>query len=276
MAGGRLVPIATGGVLVAVAAGGLWYLARPAPESAPEVHVPAAAEQQPAGPDAAAVRAALAAVSCVNGDAVTEPGGVVVLEGTAAAADLVEEAARQAGAVPGVSSVDNRLTVAPEPGCHAAAQALRLLDGGSGTPPQVTLSKPGGLYLDQDYLVVEVALPEGASGHVYVDVLTDAGSVYHLLPEPLAQANQLQAGGRVRVGVEAAERRDGVRHWQVSPPYGAAYLLATVTEHPLYEGLRPIEEPLDAYMPVLLAALQDSSSGAKAAQVQHLEFRPRS
>jgi hypothetical protein len=276
MAGGRLVPIATGGVLVAVAAVGLWYMAWPAPESAPEVQAPAVAERQPAGVDAAAVRAALAAVPCVKGDAVTEPGGVVLLEGTAATADLVEEAARQAGAVPGVSSVDNRLTVAPEPGCHAAAQVLRLLDAGSGAPPQVTLSKPGGLYLDQDYLVVEVALPGGAGGHVYVDVLTDAGSVYHLLPEPLAQANRLQAGGRVRIGVEAAERQDGVRHWQVSPPYGAAYILATVTEHPLYEGLRPIEEPLDAYMPVLLAALQDASSGAKAAQVQHLEFRPRS
>ena len=276
MAGGRLVPIATGGVLVAVAAVGLWHLARPATESAPEVEAPAVAERQPAGPDAAAVRAALVAVPCVKGDAVTGPDGVVVLEGTAAAADLAEEVARQAGAVPGVSSVDNRLTVAAEPGCHAAAQALRLLDAGSGTPPQITLSKPGGLYLDQDYLVVEVALPGGAGGHVYVDVLTDSGSVYHLLPEPLAQANRLQAGERVRIGVEAAERRDGVRHWQVSPPYGAAYILATVTEHPLYEGLRPIEEPLEAYMPVLLAALQDASSGAKAAQVQHLEFRPRS
>ena len=162
------------------------------------------------------------------------------------------------------------------PGCTLAAQALRTLDGtGSAAPPEITLNRPGGVYVDQEYLVVEVDLPDEVGGYVYLDVLTDAGQVYHLLPEPLREDNALDAGGEIRVGVEAAERRDGVRHWQVSGPFGAGYLLASVSENPLYEGLRPIEEPLDDYRDVLLGALADPKTGVKSARVERLEFRPR-
>jgi hypothetical protein len=87
--------------------------------------------------------------------------------------------------------------------------------------------------------------------------------------------NQIPAGGEIRVGVEAAERRDGVRFWRVSAPFGDGYLLALVSEQPLYQGLRPVEEDIVDYQNVLLAALSDTDGGRTAARVERLEFRPR-
>jgi hypothetical protein len=118
-------------------------------------------------------------------------------------------------------------------------------------------------------------MPKGLGGKLYLDVLTDAGTAYHLLPEPMNAANELPPGGRVRVGVEAEDRALDVRHWQVGPPFGAAYLVAVASERPLSEEPRPLEEPLAAYLPVLLAGLADPATGGKAARVQRIEFRPR-
>ena len=106
-------------------------------------------------------------------------------------------------------------------------------------------------------------------------MLTDAGEVYHLLPEPLRTDNELPAGGEIRVGVEQAERRDGVRNWEVGEPFGKGYLLALVSEKPLYAELRPLEELIVDYREVLLKALADQGSGRKSAQITQLEFRPR-
>jgi hypothetical protein len=105
-------------------------------------------------------------------------------------------------------------------------------------------------------------------------VLTDAGAVYHLLPEELTPNNALPAGGRIRIGVEAAERRQGVRDWQASPPFGPAYIVAVASERPLFPALREVEEPAAGYIDLLLASLADTP-GAKAVRVRRVEFRPR-
>ena len=153
------------------------------------------------------------------------------------------------------------------PGCALAAEALRAVETSAGEAPQLTLNRPDGVYLDQDYLVIETALPADLGGYLYLDVLTDAGNVYHLLPEPMREDNELSAGGEIRVGVEAAERRDGVRFWQVGEPFGEGYLLAVVSENPLYRGLRPVEETIADYQDVLLEALANPATGRKWAQV---------
>ena len=106
--------------------------------------------------------------------------------------------------------------------------------------------------------------------------MNDDGTVIHLLPGPLREDNALPAGGEIRVGVAAErERREGVRHWQVSGPFGEGYLLATLSENRLYEGLRPEVEPLADYREVLLDALLDPATGRKTAQVERIEFRLR-
>jgi len=161
------------------------------------------------------------------------------------------------------------------PGCALAETVLRALETPGAAPPKVTLNRPGGIYLDREFLVVETELPAETGGYLYLDVLTDAGDVYHLLPEPLRQDNELPAGGEIRVGVEQAERRDGVRHWQIGEPFGKGYLLALVSEKPLYDELRPVEESIADYRDVLLKALADQGTGKKAAQITPMEFRPR-
>jgi hypothetical protein len=161
------------------------------------------------------------------------------------------------------------------PGCALAEHVLRTLETPGAAPPKVTLNRPGGIYLDREFLVVETELPAGAGGYLYLDVLTDAGDVYHLLPEPLRQDNELPAGGEIRVGVEQAERRDGVRHWQIGEPFGKGYLLALVSEKPLYEELRPVEESIADYREVLLKALADEGTGRKSVEITQIEFRPR-
>jgi hypothetical protein len=67
-----------------------------------------------------------------------------------------------------------------------------------------------------------------------------------------------------------------VRHWQVAAPFSEGYLLATVSEKRLYDGLRPIEETITEYRDVLLQSLADPATGRKSARVERIEFRPRS
>jgi serine/threonine-protein kinase len=161
------------------------------------------------------------------------------------------------------------------PGCALAAQALSTLQPAASESPTLVLNRPNGVYLDEEYLVIETELPPDLGGYLYLDVLTDAGAVYHLLPEPMRENNEVPAGGEIRVGVEEAERRDGIRFWQVGEPFGEGYLLALVSEKPLYQGLRPIEESIADYQDVLLEALANPETGRKSAQVERIEFRPR-
>lgn len=164
---------------------------------------------------------------------------------------------------------------ADAPGCVLAADALSTSKTPVSEAPQLTLNRPDGIYLDQEYLVIEAVLPPDLEGYLYLDVLTDAGDVYHLLPEPMREDNQVAAGGKFKVGVEESERAPGVRHWQAAPPFGPGYVLALVSEKPLYPEPRPIEETITDYQDVLLEALADPAIGKKAAQVVRLEFRPR-
>jgi hypothetical protein len=161
------------------------------------------------------------------------------------------------------------------PGCTLAENVLRALETPGAAAPKVTLNRPRGIYLDREFLVVEAELPAEIGGYLYLDVLTDAGEVYHLLPEPLRQDNELPAGGEIRVGVEQAERRDGVRHWEIGEPFGKGYVLALVSEKPLYQGLRPVAESIADYRAVLLKAIADQGTGRKSAQITPIEFRPR-
>ena len=104
---------------------------------------------------------------------------------------------------------------------------------------------------------------------------TDNGEVFHLLPEPLRQSNDLGQGDMIRVGVEADERQTGVRHWQISGPFGTGWLIALVTENRLFDDLRPIGETIEAYRPELLDALRDPTLGRASYSMVPVEFKPR-
>jgi Domain of unknown function (DUF4384) len=177
-------------------------------------------------------------------------------------------------AVPGVTSVTDGLRLEPAVGCVAAA-AVQATAGQAGTGPDVTMNRPDGIYREGDFVVLDVTAPPDGPEYLYVDLLTDAGAAIHLLPEPLTPDNRVAAGQTIRLGVEAGERRAGVRDWQVVPPLGPGYLLLVASDRPIYEGVREIEEPLQDYLKVLVPALSNADGGRKAVRVQPIEFRER-
>jgi hypothetical protein len=161
------------------------------------------------------------------------------------------------------------------PGCTLAEDALNTFGRPRVPPPAVTLNKPNGVYRDGDYLVIRAKAPTTLGGYLFIDVLTDAGDVYHLLPEPLTRDNAIERGEQIQIGVESEQRAAGVREWQVSAPFGPGYVFTTISQQPIYEGLRPIAEPLEDYRPVLLDALANQETNTMAVQLERVEFRPR-
>jgi len=243
-----------------------------APEGAPEstapgsdatADVPAPADAEPAGDEAPVDTAQLTPGTEAPGDA----GGQPVI--------LPPPEVQDGGVKPTVPALACPGDPFQAPGCALAAAAIQTVSADAGDGIEVTLNQPDGIYLDQEFLVVEAKAPDGLGGYLYLDVLTDAGSVYHLLPEPLHEDNTIDPGGGVRVGVEEEQQASGVRSWQVGEPFGEGYLLAVLSEKPLYEGLRPIEESLDDYREALLGSLADGSLGKTSVDVVRLEFRPR-
>jgi hypothetical protein len=225
--------------------------------------------------DRAAVDAALATVPCVQATAEIAGEGRVELAGTAATPELATEARQALEKVQGVQAVAGEFNVVPAPGCVAAVKADRAVASPLGAAPEIRLNRADGVYREGDFAVFTLTMPEERGGYLYVDLLTDAGTAIHLLPEPLTTANRLAAGSSVKLGVEESEQRPGVRDWQVAPPFGPGYVVAVASERPLYEGVREIEEPLQDYLDVLLPALADPALGGKAVRVERLEFRER-
>ena len=196
------------------------------------------------------------------------------------AAEETDLAAVRTDEAPDVPRPDGAGTAAldcsgDEPGCAFAETVLAAVEPEGGATPEIFLNKEDGVYLDQEYLVVEVAMPEDLGGYLYLDVYTDNGEVFHLLPEPLRVDNELDKGAMIRVGVEEDERASGVRHWQISGPFGTGYLAALVTENRLFDDLRPIGETIDTYRQALLDALDDPSIGRTALSLTPVEFRAR-
>ncbi len=259
-------------------------VAPPVQEAAPVVVPPtpeppqeAALPPEPILPpvDEAALRAVLAGLPCIDVTPTVAEGGAVQLAGTVADAALADTLKREISSVTGVQSVTDSLNVVAAPACLAAAKVERAVADMAGPAPSVTLNRPDGIYREGDFVVLNVTMPPGGAEYLYVDLLTDAGAAIHLIPEPLTPDNRLAAGQTVRLGVEEAEQAEGVRHWQVVPPLGTGYLVLTASEKPLFTGMREIEEPLQGYLDVLLPALDDAATGAKAVGVERIEFVER-
>jgi len=159
-------------------------------------------------------------------------------------------------------------------GCAAALAVFDLISTPVEAVPIIVLNRPDGVYIDGDFIVVDVIVPDQVEGYLYVNVLTDAGEVYHLMPEPMRSDNEVSSAGRVRIGVEEDARAEGVRDWQVGPPFGPGFVVAIVSATPLWPELRPIVETLSEYMAALEEALADAP-GPTYANATRIEFQPR-
>jgi hypothetical protein len=109
-------------------------------------------------------------------------------------------------------------------------------------------------------------------GYLFVDLFSDDGSVVHVLPEKLASANQLPAGATIQIGVEEKDRRNGVRDLRISAPFVPIHIMATVADKPIYEGLRPLSEPIADYQKVVEEALGAAAPGSVRQIVETIDL----
>ena len=160
-------------------------------------------------------------------------------------------------------------------GCVAAASVLDALAARADGAVVIATNTAEATWIDGEYIVLDVTAPDDLGGYLQVDVLTDAGEAYHLLPEVMTPDHTIDPGSSVRIGVEESERRDGIRHWRASEPYGLAYLVAMVSERPIFPEIREVAEPLDRYSEVLLDVLGRDGVGRVEVSVLPIEFRER-
>lgn len=100
--------------------------------------------------------------------------------------------------------------------------------------------------------------------YVYVDYFDAAGNVIHLTPNEASPLKQVPAKEPIDIG--ARKPGDPGLHVIIGPPYGQEITAAFAASVPLYEELRPVIEPADAY-------LEWMKSRVAAARAAHADFK---
>ncbi len=160
--------------------------------------------------------------------------------------------------------VSDNLLILPRPQCGALS-AIAAIDLPQSTE-QLTNPRVIGAdgfaqnytYEDEQPLQLDLVGPDYDSV-VYVDYFSADGSVIHLQPNPVVPLELLAAKTPMTVGRAIGDRP--YLNLTVGPPFGKEIATAFATSVPLYDGLRPVREPADAY----LALLKDSVAAARAA-----------
>ena len=211
------------------------------------------------------VGALLASVPCARVQSVFDPAtGMIDLTGhvpeDALRAPLVAAMRAQMGTA---IRVNDNLKILPRPQCAALAG---IADAGlPQSDEQFTNPKVIGAtgfardytYKEGQALRLDVAGPDYDS-FVYVDYFAADGTVIHLQPNATVPLERLPAKAAMTVG----RPRDGKPYLDltVGPPFGQEIAAAFATSVPLYDGLRPVTEPAEAY----LAFLKDRIAAVRA------------
>jgi serine/threonine-protein kinase len=272
-----LLPVA-GGVAGLVLLAGLGYLffgPRAGVDEVPgEVETAALPPETEAAPDAPAAvppvdvaaleraaNQALASLPCselsvrVGDDRLASVSGVVSLPGDLTRITRVLET------VEGLGGVDTGgILTEVRPVCSAAALVDAVARPGG---VAVRTTHADGVFRDGDYLVVHTSVPSGPPLHVYVDYIDPGGDVVHLRPNPVLPEAMVDGGSEIRLGVEAAEARDGARYYQLGAPYGQAVVIVLASAAPLFSTVRAEIEPAAIYLPAL-----EQSLALQAGEVQ--------
>ena len=99
-------------------------------------------------------------------------------------------------------------------------------------------------------LVLDLAGPD-YDAFVYVDYFAADGTVIHLEPNGTVPLRRVAADAPFRVGEGGPDRPS--LDLTVAPPFGQEIAAAFAASRPLYEGLRPVEEPAEPYLEFLRA-----------------------
>ena len=105
--------------------------------------------------------------------------------------------------------------------------------------------------------VIDVLLPENASGFLYAFYVDAEGQVFHLLPHLSRQTHTVPPLGelvegkqKVRLSYPISEASTENLGFRVVGPFGTNMVVAVLSQRPLFDGLRPRAESI--------AALQDA------------------
>jgi hypothetical protein len=271
----RWLPWLGAGSVAVALAGAVWVmLQEPAPPPLPPAGTssPTTRPDEPAPPisgpvvDTAALAAALAGVPCAALDSSAGEDGKVRLSGRVTSQAVAAELIARIRAFPGVTGVEDGTVLHPAPDCEAVQRIAALTGVSDLPPPLISLNRPDGIYSGaSDVFVATVESRAEIDLYVYVDYFHEDGSVYHLLPESLAPHNRVTAGETIQVGHDSATAGATDRVWHLSEPYGLGRVVAIVSEHPLYDGIRPIGEPAEAYLTFLGEALPNAMRTGRVA-----------
>ncbi|WP_375175976.1 DUF4384 domain-containing protein [Pseudooceanicola sp.] len=116
-------------------------------------------------------------------------------------------------------------------------------------------------FTDGQRLQFDLTAPD-YDAFVYVDYFTADGEVIHLVPNDIIPLERHEAKSVVGIGTDRPGK-PGLR-LTIGAPFGQEIAVAFAASDQLYEGLRPISEPADAY----LAFLKDRIAAAREANPQ--------
>ncbi len=118
-------------------------------------------------------------------------------------------------------------------------------------------------FVRDERLFFDITAPDYAA-YVYVDYFDAGGNVLHLAPNDQVPLTRAEAETALRIGAKAAG--DPGLQILIGPPYGQEIAVAFAASVPLYEGLRPIQEPAAEYLEWLKARVED-------ARREHADFK---
>ncbi len=232
----------------------------PVPAVSPPPVAPVVQAALPAAPPAPrpsaadarkAVEAAAGAFSCAGLRTVEAADGLRI-SGYVGTDDDARTLKAAIGTLPKGIDVDARVAVRPWPLCEALGVAglpARAEGQGAGALG-LGFNRPSMVYRKGEKL--EVTVTAGTSGYLTVDYIDMEGNAIHMVPMRLRRDDRLDAGRPVTLGVA---RSPSDRVYTVTPPYGAAMILALVTREPLFPADREEVEPAGAYLAGLRGAL---------------------
>jgi hypothetical protein len=137
-----------------------------------------------------------------------------------------------------------------------------------------------GVYAVGDNPVIDVLVPGGLTGYLWVAVADVTGNLYNVLPNinrPEHALSALGAGGvrRVRVayGLGEAAAEPGRLAFKVDPTFGKSVVVVLVTDRPLFGELRPTTESVASFAEALEAVLAGGSVKILSIATQFIDSR---
>jgi serine/threonine protein kinase len=198
--------------------------------------------------------------------------GKVRVQGYLSESTLVAELVEGLNAIPGVSSVDTRLTALTESMCGVVDlyRHYWVANKENGYGTSIKPANRTGDFKGGEPLVVELTTPSQRS-FVNIDYYSMDGHVVHMLPSPRATANQAPPNYAATLG--------DLNQWVVSEPFGKEMVVILTAPESLFSEMRDEYEKADDYLAALkerLASLDQRTDNPNiAADFVLINTRPR-